>query len=120
MTKELKHIIESLLFAAEEPLSINRIKNLSSEFDTKAIKNALSELLDEYKVRQGGFFLCEVAGGYQFRSRPEYAEWIKRLLSPSSQRISRAAMETLAIVAYKQPVIRSDIEHVRGVEYRYV
>ena len=63
-----------------------------------------------------GFYLSEVAGGFQLRSRPIYQEYIKRLLQPSPQRLSRAAMETLALVAYRQPIIRADIEHIRGVD----
>ena len=57
-----------------------------------------------------------MAGGYQLRTRPEFTEWIKRLLQPKSPRVSKAALETLAIIAYKQPIIRSDIEHIRGVD----
>ena len=70
----------------------------------------------DYETRQGGFFLNQVAGGYQIRTRPEYMEWIKRLLQPKPMRLSKAALETLAIIAYKQPVIRSDVEHIRGVD----
>ncbi|MEJ2657077.1 MAG: SMC-Scp complex subunit ScpB, partial [Desulfobacterales bacterium] len=57
----------------------------------------------------------EVAGGYQLRTRPEYREWIKRLVQPKPLRLSKAALETLAIIAYKQPIIRNDIENIRGV-----
>jgi segregation and condensation protein B len=60
--------------------------------------------------------LKEVAGGYQFRTRPEHTEWIKKLIQPRPPRLSKAALETLAIIAYKQPLIRSDIEHIRGVD----
>jgi chromosome segregation and condensation protein ScpB len=64
----------------------------------------------------GGFFLGEVAGGWQLRSRPEFNEYIKRMLQPSPQRLTKASLETLAIVAYNQPIIRADIEHIRGVD----
>ncbi len=114
--KDIKSIIESLLFVAENPLTIDRIKNVLTISDAKDIKNALSELSDEYEARRGGFFLSEVASGYQIRTRPEYAKWIKRLIQPDPIRISKAAMETLAIIAYKQPIMRSDIEHIRGVD----
>jgi segregation and condensation protein B len=70
----------------------------------------------DYETRQGGFYLNPVAGGYQIRTRPEYMEYIKRLLQPKPQRLSKAALEALAIIAYKQPVIRADIEHLRGVD----
>ena len=114
--KNLKNIIESMLFVSEDPLTIDRIKNVLTFADTKEIRNALKVLLDEYESRKGGFFLHEVAGGYQIRTRPEYTEWIKRLVKPNPRRISKAALETLAIIAYKQPVIRSDMEHIRGVD----
>ncbi len=114
--EDLKNIIESMLFVSDDPLTIDRIKNVLTFADTKEIRNALKVLLDEYESRKGGFFLHEVAGGYQIRTRPEYTEWIKRLVKPNPRRISKAALETLAIIAYKQPVIRSDIEHIRGVD----
>jgi len=114
--EDIKNIIESLLFVAEAPLTIDRIKNVLVVSDTKEIRKTLSELSDEYEARKGGFSLREVAGGYQIRTRSEYTEWIKRLLQPHPLRMSKAALETLAIVAYKQPVLRSDIEHVRRVD----
>lgn len=113
---DLKNIIESLLFAADEPLTIDRLKNIITGADTKAIRMMLDELEADYEARQGGFFLKEVADGYQIRTRPDYKEYIRRLLKPKPQRLSKAALETLAIIAYKQPVIRSDIEHIRGVD----
>ena len=84
--------------------------------DTASIKKAISELQQEYESRQAAFYLGEVAGGYQLRTRPEFKDYIKRLLRPTPNRLSKAALETLAIIAYKQPVIRSDIEHIRGVD----
>lgn len=114
--QELKYIIESLLFVSEEPLTVDKIKGIIESSDNKEIRNALRELSDEYTSRAGGFYLSEVAGGYQLRSRPVYHDYIKRLLQPSPQRLSRAALETLAVVAYRQPVIRADIEHIRGVD----
>jgi segregation and condensation protein B len=113
--EDIKNIIESFLLVAEEPLTIDRIKNILSLAGKKEIQNALTELSSEYEKRKGGFFLREVAGGYQIRTRPEYREWIKRLIQPKPLRLSKPALETLAIIAYKQPIIRSDIEHIRGV-----
>jgi len=113
--EKLKEIIESLLFVAETALTIERIKQVTAA-GAQEIRDALQALADEYESRQGGFYLNEVAGGYQIRTRPEYNEWIKRLIQPNPPRMSRAALETLAIIAYKQPVIRSDIEHIRGVD----
>jgi segregation and condensation protein B len=113
---DLKNIIESLLFVADEPLALDKLRAILETVDTKEIRAALQTLSNEYAARGGGFHLQEVAGGWQIRSRPEYNEWIKRLLQPSPQRLSRAALETLAVIAYKQPIIRVDIEHIRGVD----
>ena len=113
---DLKNIVESLLFVADEPLTIERLKQIIGGSETKALREALDELMLDYETRQGGFYLNPVAGGYQIRTRPEYMEYIKRLLQPKPQRLSKAALETLAIIAYKQPVIRADIEHLRGVD----
>jgi len=113
--ENIKYIIESLLLVAEDPLTIDRIKNILALAEKKEIQNALAELSSEYENRKGGFFLREVAGGYQIRTRPEYREWIKRLIQPKPLRLSKPALETLSIIAYKQPIIRSDIEHIRGV-----
>ena len=113
---DLKNIVESLLFVAEEPLKIEQIKQVLSLPDTKMIRQALNELITDYEERRGAFTLHEVAGGYQFRSHPDYVPWIRRLLQPKPSRLSKAALETLAIIAYKQPMIRSDIEHLRGVD----
>jgi len=114
--EDIKNIIESFLFVAEEPLTIDRIKSILKQAEINEIQNALVELSEEYEARKGGFILREVAGGYQIRTRPEYREWIKRLIQPKALRLSKAALETLAIIAYKQPIIRNDIEHIRGVD----
>jgi segregation and condensation protein B len=114
--ENLSNIIESLLFVADEPLSVAKLKAVLETADTNEIKTALHSLADRYEARSGGFGLSEVAGGWQLRTRPEYHQWIKRLLQPSPQRLSKAALETLAIVAYNQPIIRADVEHIRGVD----
>ncbi|MBW1776037.1 MAG: SMC-Scp complex subunit ScpB [Deltaproteobacteria bacterium] len=116
MTQELKYILESLLFVASDPLSVERMKKVVEITETRVVREALQDLAAEYDARGGAFFLKEVAGGFQIRTRPEYGAWIKRLIQPAPARLSRAAMETLAIIAYKQPVIRSDVEHIRGVD----
>jgi segregation and condensation protein B len=112
----LKNIIESLLFVADTPITLERFKEVLELEDAKEARNALEALAEEYDQRDGGIFLSEVAGGYQIRTRPEYHEYVKRLLKPGAQRLSNAALETLAIIAYKQPIIRSDVEHLRGVD----
>jgi segregation and condensation protein B len=114
--ENLKNIIDSLLFVAEETLSLDRLKKILPQAEAEAIREAVAALQAEYDARPGGFYLAEVAGGYQFRSRPEYTPWIRRMVDPKPLRLSKAAMETLAVIAYKQPIIRADIEHIRGVD----
>jgi segregation and condensation protein B len=116
MTPELKYIIESLLFVSQDPISLEKLSGLLPMFETPQIREAIAGLEADYHARGGGFYLTRVAGGFQLRSRPEYAEWIARLVQPAPQRLSQAALETLAIIAYKQPVIRTDVEHIRGVD----
>ena len=113
---ELKNIIESLLFVSEEPLTVEQVRKVVQTADGKAVREAFRSLCADYDQRGGGFFLAEVAGGFQLRSRPEYNEYIKDLLQPNPPRLSKAALETLAIIAYKQPIIRADLEHLRGVD----
>ena len=114
---ELKGIIEALLFVAGEPLSIDRIKTILEDADKKAIQATLWELQHEYDMRLSGLRILEVAGGFQIASRPELAQWIKRLRKVKlSSRLSKPSLETLAIIAYKQPLVKAEIEEIRGVD----
>ncbi len=113
---DLKNILESLLFVSDEPLSAQQLSKILPETDTRQIRQTMNELAADYDSRQTSFHLDEVAGGYQLRTRPAYTEWIRRLVQPKPARLSKAALETLAIIAYKQPVLRADIEHIRGVD----
>ena len=113
---ELHAIIESLLFVSEVPLSLVKIKAILSMHTHGEIVQALEELGQEYAADKHGFFLAEVAQGYQFRSKPEYGDWIRKLKKIIPTRLSQASLETLAIIAYKQPILRSEIENVRGVD----
>ena len=112
----LKTMIESLLFVADAPLSIDKIKSVLELDNRKVVREALKKLSQEYDEQGRAFFLGEVAGGYQLRTRPQYAQWARKLKKSKPPRLSKAAMETLAIIAYKQPVLRTDIEHLRGVD----
>jgi len=116
MSQEIKNIIESLLFVSETPLTMDHLKGILEGEETGAIRAAMDTLIAEYEERDGGFLLKQVAGGYQFRTQGRYNEWIKRLIRPNAPRLSKAALESLAIIAYNQPIIRSDIEHIRGVD----
>jgi len=116
MSKSLKLIIEALLFSSEKPLTVKDIKDCIPDTDTKDIKSALAILEHDYEAMDRSYDLKEVAGGYQFRSKPEYGSYILRMLQSTPNRLSRAAMETLAIIAYKQPILRHEIEKLRGVD----
>lgn len=114
--ENVKSLIEALVFASETPLEMHRIQEIVSDLDEKEIRDVLHQLMDEYRERQGGIYLCQVAGGFQFRTRAEFGPWISRLRKTKPPGISRAAMETLAIVAYRQPVVKSEIDAIRGVD----
>ena len=113
---DLKPILESLIFVSDAPLSLDRICVLLEEYDRGDIRAALAGLADDYRQRGGAIVLAEVGGGYQFRTRPEYADFLKRLTRVKSPKFSQSAMETLAIVAYRQPITRAEIEYLRGVD----
>jgi segregation and condensation protein B len=112
---DIKNIVESLLFVADAPLSVDHFNNAIPEAETDQILQIILSLKKEYELKNGGFLIHEVAGGFQFRTRPEYKEWIRRLLQPKLPKLSKPAMETLAIIAYRQPILRSEVEHIRGV-----
>jgi len=116
MNPPLKPILECILLVSDSAVEFDRIATLFPETDPAEIRKALEALKADYDDRQAGVCLVQVAGGYQIRTRPEYAEWIQRFLKPRPQRLSAAAMETLAIVAYRQPIVRSEIEFIRGVD----
>jgi len=116
MSKSLKLIVEALLFSSEKPLSVREISACLPDAKASDIKSALKVLEHDYNALGRSFGLKEVAGGYQFRSHAEYGPYILKLLQSSPNRLSRAAMETLAIIAYKQPILRQEIERLRGVD----
>ena len=116
MNSELSAIIESLIFSAEAALSLDRLCELLGEFERDEIKTALREMADYYQGRAGGFELIEVAGGWQFRTRPAYHDYITRHIKTRTAKFSQSALETLAIIAYRQPITRAEVEHLRGVD----
>lgn len=126
--ERLRSVLESLLFAAERPLTVQRIVELLEEtaaaprepsgpplYQAAQIKDVLTELGRELQAGGRGIELHEVAGGWQLRTAAQNAPWVQRLLQAKPVRLSRAQVETLAIVAYRQPVTRGDIEDIRGV-----
>ncbi len=113
---EVKLIIEGLIFASDEPLRVERIQRILEGVPRSEILKALEELVDDSLSMGRSFSLVEVAGGYQFRTKPAYADWIKKLQKTRQPRLGQASLETLAIVAYRQPIVRAEIEHIRGVD----
>jgi len=116
MAKSLKLIVEAMLYAAEKPLSAREIQAIIPDAKLPDIKSALKVLQYEYEAMGRSFGLSAVANGYQFRSRSEYGPYIMRMLQRSPNRLSKASMETLAIIAYKQPILRPEVERLRGVD----
>lgn len=111
----MKALVEAMVFVSDIPLRPERIAE-ALEADRRAVVALLQELEEEYRTAGRGFVLAEVAGGYQFRTRPEHGEWLRRLSQSRPFRFSRAALETLAIVAYRQPITRAEIDFLRGVD----
>ncbi len=116
MSKSLKLIVEALLFASDKPLSAREIHGSLSDVKLAEIKSALEDLKQEYEEMGRSFILKDIANGYQFRSHAEYGPYILKMLQTSPNRLSRAALETLSIIAYKQPILRQEIERYRGVD----
>ena len=114
-SERLKAILESLLLAADGPVSADRLRDAVGEIPRKEVTDALGELRREYEEAGRGLRLAEVANGYQLRTPGEHAEFVRRLTAVKPVRVSRATLETLAIIAYRQPVTRAEIEEIRGV-----
>ncbi len=114
--EQAKRIIEAMLFAADKPLPLQRIKEVLEDTETNAIQSLISELKEEYVSRGSSFHIIEVAGGIQLTTDSQYAPWISKLYKQDKpDKLSSPALETLAIIAYRQPVTRIDIEFIRGV-----
>jgi len=114
--KSLKAIVESLIFVHEQPLSVDRLAQILEEFERADIRIALEDLADDYAGHERGIVLEQVAGGYQFRTRPEHGDYIRRLSKTKGVKFSQSALETLAIIAYRQPITRAEVEYLRGVD----
>ena len=113
---ELKSIAEALIFVADEPISVKMIADVVKT-DREAIERSIAELVEEYDARNGALQLREIAGGWQIATRPEHHEQIRAYLrSRPSAKLSLASLETLAVIAYKQPVTIPEILEIRGVQ----
>lgn len=116
MAVDLKRIIEGLIFVSETPLNLAQICAVLETEEKAVVAGALAALVEEYQGLDRAFSLVEVAGGWGFRTNAELAFWIRKLKRDQVTRLSRAALETLAVIAYKQPVMKAEIERMRGVE----
>lgn len=109
----IKNTIEALLFASRQPLSLRRIRSLMEDTDAEQIRAAIEELQADYSER--AVQLVEVASGYRFQVVPGHTQAVQSMYEERPQRYSRAVMETLALIAYRQPITRSEIEEIRGI-----
>lgn len=112
----LSAIIECIVFTAETALSLDRLCEMLPEFERDEVKAALAILVETYEERDGGIHLVEIAGGWQFRTRTGFQEYVTRHVKAKSAKFSQSALETLAIVSYRQPITRAEVEHLRGVD----
>jgi len=114
--EDIKSIIESLLFVADGPLTIQRLGEVLEGVEKEDLRSTLDELQAELENSRRGVRLVEVAGGYQLRTAKVNADWVKKFLGGRPARMGRATLETLAIIAYRQPITRAEIEAIRGVD----
>ncbi len=115
--RALKGILEALLFVTAEPIPVTRFLALLGAVTKQDVDLALASLAQDYEQEGRGLQLAEVAGGYRIVTKAEFAPWLKRLEKVKSpSKLSRSALESLAIIAYKQPIVRAEVEQIRGVE----
>jgi len=117
MKERLKEVVESMIFIFLEPLSLEKIKSVLTEFPEEDIDQAIKELLESYASDERGIQIIQAAGGYLFSTKSEHDTWIKRLLRiERKNKLSSAAMETLSAIAYHQPITLAEISALRGVD----
>ncbi len=117
---DVKPILEALIFVSEPPIQLETLVETLPAWDQQSILEGIHRIKEEYADESKGIELVEVAGGYQFRTKSKWAEWIQRLKKTKAVKLSRSALEALAIVAYRQPIIRPEIEEIRGVDSGWV
>ncbi|MBO4675251.1 MAG: SMC-Scp complex subunit ScpB, partial [Elusimicrobiaceae bacterium] len=115
--EDLKQIVETLLFITDRPVKPSRLADVIENTDGRKIREIILTLKDEYAARGSAVQIVEIGGGFQMCTKPEYGRWVRRLYNEKmTTRLSNAALETLAIVAYKQPITRAEMEAIRGVD----
>ena len=113
---EIKSVLESLLFVADGPQSVQRLGEVLDQADRETIQSLLRELQNDFEGQNRGIRLVEVAGGYQLRTPKSNSEAVKKFLGGRPARMGKATLETLAIVAYRQPITKAEIKAIRGVD----
>jgi segregation and condensation protein B len=113
---ELKRILEAVLFSSSRPLAAQKLFKRLEVHPLEEIKKALRDLIDDYRRSESAFEIVEVSGGYQMRTRVEYRDWVKRFAKEKDIELTRSMLETLSIVAYRQPVTKREIDGLRGVD----
>lgn len=117
--EQIKGVIESLLFVSEKPVSI-KILHTILNIPEQEIKNYIAELVDDYNIRYSGIKIIQMEDTYQMVTNPEYAEWIRIFKNINkNNKLSEQAIETLAIIAYRQPITKAEIDKIRGVNSDY-
>jgi len=125
----IKNIAEALIFSSDRPLTLKQLKDIINEeksssglaVDMKKLEAAVKELMEQYESDEHPYRLMEIAGGYRFATKKEYAVWLAKLNKEKLKRkLSQSALETLAIIAYNQPITKSEMEYIRGVNVDYI
>lgn len=113
--EEARRIIEALLFVSDKPISIDTLRDVMKDIEPSDVRALIEELNAEYSASSRTFGIKEIAGGFQMMTDPIYSRWVSELYKRPADKLRGPALETLAIIAYKQPITRSEIEAIRGV-----
>jgi segregation and condensation protein B len=120
MNEQLKAILEVLIFMSQDPLTMDKIKEVLGEVPEEEINAALEALKQDYVAADRGIQIIQSAGGYLFTTKPEHDQWVRRFLQVEKKtKLSSAALETLSIIAYHQPITQAEIAAIRGVDSTY-
>lgn len=116
LMEHLKAILEAMIFSAPHPVSLDKIQDAMPEVPSTEVEAALEALMNDYRQPSRGISLIPVGGGYQLRTRHDLSDWVRRVNITRPATLSPAALETLAIIAYRQPIVKAEIDRLRGVD----
>ncbi|HBQ20435.1 MAG: SMC-Scp complex subunit ScpB [Deltaproteobacteria bacterium GWA2_38_16] len=114
--EHLESVVEALLFSSDQPVTLKKLQAVIPEASLQELRTAIADIQKNYEMSQRGICLEEIAEGYQFRTKLDKASWVKKLIEAGPMRMTRAQLETLSMIAYKQPVTRIEIDAIRGVD----